>query len=1203
MSASRLIWSGLAFGLGVLLSPTSGAADDDPISFHLLPIEPEVTTFALTEDDQYLVVAHEDDDKLSIWSVQNQQLVATADCPSPRFVLPRGDRLFVANHRDGTICVFSTGPWELLKQVQTGLSEIYYLSAPQGAHFADHIIVTGINPHSQPRPLGGLAVVNVEDDSHQVIHEQPALLGAAVDFEGKEFLLQHGNGQIREVLDWSAALQGNVQIAKSPGSASSFGLLHQIAPGRRWFGLQYTLEGFPVDAKRSRSVAPAYVVPDPRDPVFYALKREAIECYSLIRDLPLIGDRKAIPAPEKPNRPINVLRSRSYSSSRTYYQNCAVRDGERLMLFVLDEVTKSVHYANTTPFLVPGLCLAVAEMPAQIESGQEHSWRLRGEEEPTTLQFRYADVDKAGKAVPRSPPLGLLLTDDGHLRWTPRIDDLGHHRLTITATTGGRPIRFEWDVEVLYGRPDGPASESHDGRFSINGDLWGVQPSRDTQRLLVHHADELLMLGADARSAVARHKLSTVYRRLEERDEYFVGLGQGNVDLLDKDDLKVQKSIALPGTDAYDLALHPARRVAYATIRDDDDGQRDLVRSRCVVEIDEESGAVRELPRLYGTHVEADPTGQRLYVMFQLWYEQAAFSSISGRVVVDRFIDVLSSYDLRSPLVRHIQTNREPGVNGSHTVVSRDGRYVAYVSRGGLPDEAYAIPIFKSDDIESPAFVCQLGRHPRDVCFHPLLDWVAAVSDDQLVLMDCATGETLADRVKLDNRLSEKLSGHKVAFSPDGTHLVLAVGSVARPNELRSTPLLLTEEEKSRIAKGIRPPRPSQLSAVRSYEEPIPATGPPADVTKIQALKGRGATRPVTARDIAKHFTPAVVLIEGEGSGTGFVVGADGLILTCAHVLPLIGEPTVSYQIESESGKGEVKRATATTWRVDEQNDLALLKIPVSQPLRTVQLRTTGDVESAEEVTVIGNPGLGETILTNTVTTGVVSNPRREFDGAQFIQTSAAVNPGNSGGPMFDNRGRVIGVVVAKANIEARDSPSLRLRSLSFWELVRAALIEKNRVGARLNCGYGRQYRAFPSHGELVKVEDQAVHLRRESGDVIQVPLERLSEVDRAFLNNRSRRPAVTVAAILPTGGLPHLTFACPDTDVSRQADPESSDSGVAPLAGQEIERYVALDRDPAQPAGELVDHESSRDPRGVDRAADVQLPRSASRWAKSVPA
>ena len=75
-------------------------------------------------------------------------------------------------------------------------------------------------------------------------------------------------------------------------------------------------------------------------------------------------------------------------------------------------------------------------------------------------------------------------------------------------------------------------------------------------------------------------------------------------------------------------------------------------------------------------------------------------------------------------------------------------------------------------------------------------------------------------------------------------------------------------------------------------------------------------------------------------------------------------------------------------------------------------------VESGEPVTIIGNPGLGGQILDYTMTQGIVSNARRELRHQTLIQTSAAVNPGSSGGPMFNSKGLVIGLVVLKGDIE-----------------------------------------------------------------------------------------------------------------------------------------------------------------------------------------
>lgn len=78
------------------------------------------------------------------------------------------------------------------------------------------------------------------------------------------------------------------------------------------------------------------------------------------------------------------------------------------------------------------------------------------------------------------------------------------------------------------------------------------------------------------------------------------------------------------------------------------------------------------------------------------------------------------------------------------------------------------------------------------------------------------------------------------------------------------------------------------------------------------------------------------------------------------------------------------------------------MKITPAAPLVTASLSPRTKIEAGERVTVIGNPGLGQTVLNHTMTEGIVSNPRRTIRGGTYIQTSAAVNPGSSGGPMFD---------------------------------------------------------------------------------------------------------------------------------------------------------------------------------------------------------
>ncbi len=136
------------------------------------------------------------------------------------------------------------------------------------------------------------------------------------------------------------------------------------------------------------------------------------------------------------------------------------------------------------------------------------------------------------------------------------------------------------------------------------------------------------------------------------------------------------------------------------------------------------------------------------------------------------------------------------------------------------------------------------------------------------------------------------------------------------------------------------------------------------------------------------------------GTGSGFIVSADGMVLTNAHVVAGANEVTVKL-----TDKREFR---AKVIGVDRPTDVALLKIEASG-LPTVNLGSSDDLRVGEWVAAIGSPYGFE----NTVTSGIVSAKWRSLpDGAYvpFIQTDVAVNPGNSGGPLFNMKGEVIGI-------------------------------------------------------------------------------------------------------------------------------------------------------------------------------------------------
>ncbi len=135
------------------------------------------------------------------------------------------------------------------------------------------------------------------------------------------------------------------------------------------------------------------------------------------------------------------------------------------------------------------------------------------------------------------------------------------------------------------------------------------------------------------------------------------------------------------------------------------------------------------------------------------------------------------------------------------------------------------------------------------------------------------------------------------------------------------------------------------------------------------------------------------------GMGSGFIVSSDGVILTNAHVVRDASEVTVKLTDRREF--------RAKVLGSDPKSDVAVLKIDAKN-LPVVPMAKANDLKVGQWVLAIGSP-YG---LDNTVTAGVVSAKGRSLpDGnVPFIQTDVAVNPGNSGGPLFNTRGEVVGI-------------------------------------------------------------------------------------------------------------------------------------------------------------------------------------------------
>ncbi|HEX4979654.1 MAG TPA: trypsin-like peptidase domain-containing protein [Acidimicrobiales bacterium] len=169
---------------------------------------------------------------------------------------------------------------------------------------------------------------------------------------------------------------------------------------------------------------------------------------------------------------------------------------------------------------------------------------------------------------------------------------------------------------------------------------------------------------------------------------------------------------------------------------------------------------------------------------------------------------------------------------------------------------------------------------------------------------------------------------------------------------------------------------------------------------------------------------PSVVTIRVElggrasGAGTGVVIGGDGEILTNAHVVDGASSVRVTLAGESQSRAAAVVGADAGA-------DLALLRVEGASGLPTAELGSSDDLQVGDDVVAIGN-ALG--LRGNpTVTRGIVSGLDRSLDTEEgvltgLIQTDASISSGNSGGPLVDAEGRVVGINTAVAASSGRTS-------------------------------------------------------------------------------------------------------------------------------------------------------------------------------------
>jgi S1-C subfamily serine protease len=312
------------------------------------------------------------------------------------------------------------------------------------------------------------------------------------------------------------------------------------------------------------------------------------------------------------------------------------------------------------------------------------------------------------------------------------------------------------------------------------------------------------------------------------------------------------------------------------------------------------------------------------------------------------------------------------------------------------------------------------------------------------------------------------------------------------------------------------------------------------DLSHLDEVPGSGGGSPQTSAEpldaysravmsVYDSASPAVVAIlaRGEGDrarggiGSGFVFTPDGLILTNSHVVHKASE----LRVQTSQGPA----LSANLIGDDPHTDLALLKVDPRSPLATVPLGSAGALRVGQLVVAIGKP-MG---FESTVTAGVVSALGRGLRATtgrlidDVIQTDAALNPGNSGGPLLDTNGRVVGVntaIIAGAQGICFATSIDSARSV-VTELLRHGRVRRASLGiAAQNAALPRRYVHFfnLSTDTAVRVMEvsaggPAAHAGIEQGDLLVAldgtPCESIDHLHRLLTVDRIGAP-VTLSVV-----------------------------------------------------------------------------------------
>ncbi|HPN85243.1 MAG TPA: trypsin-like peptidase domain-containing protein, partial [Victivallales bacterium] len=579
-------------------------------------------------------------------------------------------------------------------------------------------------------------------------------------------------------------------------------------------------------------------------------------------------------------------------------------------------------------------------------------------------------------------------------------------------------------IEITVSSPDSSESILHKFkicRMDIPADFEGciIQkvisiPNKEDIQLcavgnkgvLVRVGKNLMLLDSDGLNIKQKTTFKNDLVGVAAADGRVLALTPKSVDILDPETLQTRKSISLNGLVPEYICAHPGGDLSYVAVKSqlelDTSAKREGVdNSSRIIEIHEGNGTTLEIPGFAGSIPEMSPCGSMLFALRRTCRQIGWIYSEFGKIPHYGFLDSVLLYEMSGKDIKLSAESQPLGLNSKRLVINPEGTGVSYVSWGGTLignslEERQIVFELSNPGLSKINASYNIQDPPRDIAYHPFLDLVVVAGYSKLMVFKASNGEPVAGVLEFKTPSSyASYENLALRFSPSGNNILLAI-SKQENSFLLSIPLLQENLAKmnlsSRNTKLVtaKPVFRDKTAKSPRIEKQFSSTNIEIISDKIKKnemnaiLKASSAKKPMDARDISSTFQHSVAVVKTKSSsGSGFFIGENGFLLTCAHIIPSTQTEINTEFKKSFKGKDVSFSVKSSILAIDRTRDIALLKADVqkAKPVHVI-FEKNSKIEMGEIVYIIGNPVMADgNILSYTLTDGIVSNAERDMEG------------------------------------------------------------------------------------------------------------------------------------------------------------------------------------------------------------------------------